>query len=511
MTPKSLADAIAGLGAVSELRETATTLVFHSSLDTPDQRAYWLLLRQERPAFLSSVHVFHLGTDEELGADQPLNAGERFQISLNKAATPGILRLFYAASLRVETADASLPGAHVIQIADMGADESFASFSARFQMWTTDAVEDFPAAPPLPDPRSCVKDFTGRGKVPSDVRPWLLQTRPIQEGAVFKTWTSLSARRLMACLANQVSISNGTETYHFSGPPSHAITLSEDDLTLIGGDIQHAAKWVFADGKDADARHLLFANEWTRAYRSDQLTGLGQRSLESAKAAYAALIKSNSRETLKALADLRKAIVEEAQKASQRAQDLAGGLWKDLAVASAPFVLKILPDSAKATSELVGGGLACVAAVFLAYSYGMQVFINHRYFKHQEESRVAWRNILITVLAKDEIEEISIRPIEKSIRDYKMVRRFVGAIYGILIAGLIFFGASTLLAVLQPKEGEKDQQPPAAAATQVDTGAGLTSSVPKSAGENASPPLPATMVPPRVPEPDPAAAAPPPQ
>lgn len=484
MTPKSLAEAINRLESSSNLRETAATLVLHSSLDTADQRTYWLQLRQERPAFLSSVHVTHVGTDEELEADHPLNAGEQFIISLNKTAAPGILRLFFAASLRAETADASLPGAHVIQIADMGADESFASFSARFQMWTTDAVEDFPAAPPLPDPRSCVKDFTGQAKVPSDIRPWLLQTRPTQEGAVFNTWSSLSARRLMACLANQVSISNGTETYHFSGPPSHAITLSEADLALIGNDVQHATKWVFADGKDADARHLLFANEWTRAYRSDQLTGLGQRSLESAKAAYAALIKSNSRETLKALADLRKAIVEEAQKASQRAQDLAGGLWKDLAVASAPFVLKILPDSAKATSELVGGGLACVAAVFLVYSYGMQVFINHRYFKHQEESRTAWRNILVTVLAKDEIQEISTTPIERSIRDYMIVQYSVGVIYALLILCLILFGASTLYTGLRLKEEGKDL--PSPTAKQTGAAASPTQAVSKTRGRQSS-------------------------
>lgn len=208
--------------------------------------------------------------------------------------------------------------------------------------------------------------------------------------------------------------------------------------------IQAAAKWVFADGKDAEPRHLLLSTEWARAQAGAQTDDVPERSLGSARTAYVAFVRSSSKETLKALADLRKGVVEETQKASQRAQDLAGGLWKDLAIASAPFVLKVLPDSAKAGATGVSVLLAWGAAAFLAYSFLVQTHINRRYFRTQRDGRVAWRGALGTILSTAELEQFGEKPIRDSIRDYRFVRRVVGAIYVSLFVGLLAFGGYEL-------------------------------------------------------------------
>ncbi len=170
-------------------------------------------------------------------------------------------------------------------------------------------------------------------------------------------------------------------------------------------------------------------------------------SLESARAAYAAYVKSGSRETLKALADLRKAVVEETQRVSQRAQDLAGALWKDLTVAAAPFVLKILADAAKTSSQSVAGGLALAAAVFLVFSFCIQVHINRRYLRGQKAARAVWRNALNSVLSPAEVEEFSDRPIDSAVRDYRRVHLLVGGFYVFLVIALLTFAAQSLAPV----------------------------------------------------------------
>jgi len=109
------------------------------------------------------------------------------------------------------------------------------------------------------------------------------------------------------------------------------------------------ADWTFTTGaRDADTRHLLLAAEWARSHSGGQL---GEGCSESAEAAYGAYVKAGSKDSLKALAELRKTVVDEAQKASQKAQDMAGAMWKDLAVATTPFVIKVLPDSEKTANQ----------------------------------------------------------------------------------------------------------------------------------------------------------------
>jgi hypothetical protein len=111
--------------------------------------------------------------------------------------------------------------------------------------------------------------------------------------------------------ADQVTVEAGEARYHLSGPPSQTFAVTDADLPVLAPGLLAGVEWVYVSGFDVETRHLLLANEWARAYRPDALAGLADRALESAKAAYKAYVKSSSRETLKALADLRKAVIEE--------------------------------------------------------------------------------------------------------------------------------------------------------------------------------------------------------
>ncbi len=443
MTPTNLAEAIAGLPDLQEVREGPDYLIFQSALAEPEMRAVWVGLRRIPPDYLTEIVIEEADTDLPMEDEGAPLAGERFRVTVRKRVEPDALRLFRTAALQVLWTEVAR--AHVIQIADMAPDDSFRTLYARFQMWTVDPAPSFAPAEPLPDPRRLVKDFSGQHLVPHDLRPWLLQTPPSSTGAAFMAWSQQAGVELLASLCDQISWHEGKPRYHFSGPPAVVIMPDDHEIAETSMGLQEAATWVFAEGRDAEARHTLFATEWARAHRPGEMATATSRGLMSAKPAYAAYLKSGSKETLKALADLRKAVVEETQRASQKAQDLSAGLWKDLAVAAAPFVLKVLPDTAKVASHITAGWLTVGAAIFLMYSYFMQIYINRNYFKQQSDGRAVWRSTLNSVLSAEELDAFSEKPVRDSIRDYRTVRNVIGAIYFVLVVILLAFAYRDLL------------------------------------------------------------------
>ena len=203
--------------------------------------------------------------------------------------------------------------------------------------------------------------------------------------------------------------------------------------------------WVFLSGQDAEVRQLIFAVELARAGRAGlAIPAHLRQALDFAKTTYEAHIQSASRETLKALADLRKNVVEETQKITQRAQDLTSGLWRDIAVSSAPFVVKVLSDANKAANSGITSSLYFAAAVFIIISFALQTRINGSYLENQKSARVRWFDTLYNHISAAERQRISDIPIEAAENSYEGIKRWVGLIYCVLAAILLGFGLASL-------------------------------------------------------------------
>jgi hypothetical protein len=449
-TPTDVAALVRRTRPDGQVEEQPGLLVVRAPLDNADLRAGWLALRDAPPAFLSRVSVTDadvLDADLQLG-EEPA-PGAVFRITVETAAAPGALRLFFGRSLSGQTS--ALAQVDNVMIADMAPDQTFSTYRSRFQLWTGDPPEAFAPSEPLPDPRTFVTDFTREGQTPDDVRPWLLRAAPQAEGGAYVAWRALAARRLLAALADRVARDHqGLLAYHFNGPLACVVTLSDLQASDLFARLQAGAAWVYAESRDAATRHLLLAAEWARTHRRGSLEELGDGSLASAEAAWAAHVKSGSRETLKALAELRKAVIDESQKIAQRAQDLAGAMWKDLAVAAAPFVLKILPDAAKAPNRTVAGAMALAAAAFLIFSFGVQIYINKRYFRHQKAARAVWKRALNVALTPKEVAEFSDTPIAESLNDYRRVRLAIAVVYVGLVAALLWFAVTNFCTPAAP-------------------------------------------------------------
>jgi len=461
-TPSALADLVRATAAADALDERPGLLIVRAALADAALRERWRAAKADPPADVLSITITEADGDAELDDAAAPAADELFRITVQTRAEPGKLRLFLASSL--VRAAAILPEVGEVLIAQMGANETFTTYRNRVQLWTNTPPEDYAAHEPLPDPRAYANDFTGGREVPADIRPWLLRTGPAAAGTVYEAWSAVAARRQMAALSNRVSRGDAGLSYHFNGPPACVATPSDAEVAALAPRLQAGVAWVFSENRDADTRHLLLTAEWARTHRRSQLRDLGEGALESAKAAYAAYVTSGSKETLKALAELRKAVVDEGQKTSQRAQDLAGAMWKDVAVAAAPFVLKILPDASRAPNAVLTIALALSAAAFLVFSFGIQVFINERYFRRQAEGRALWKRELNVALRQKDVDDLSEEPIRNSLADYAKVRGVVGLVYVGLVVALLLFAAANVPAGTGPAASKPAAPHPAGAA-----------------------------------------------
>jgi hypothetical protein len=213
----------------------------------------------------------------------------------------------------------------------------------------------------------------------------------------------------------------------------------EVDIGAAFRPLHLAAEWVFADATDQDTRHLLFAVELAHTLRASgrSLADGVPIALESAKAAYRAHLQSANRDTLRALAELRQAVTEETHKTVQRTQELTGVLWRDLLVAAAPFVLKILPDAAKIPAKPVAEVFILGAALYILGSFVMTTLVNRDYFREQDRSRLAWQGSLLRYLPMGEVGGISDVPIRAARKVYDKVYAGVAVFYVFLVGALI--------------------------------------------------------------------------
>ncbi|WP_297804149.1 hypothetical protein [uncultured Brevundimonas sp.] len=434
-TPQRIVDLIRA-SAPQNINERPGHLVLHTQLHDNEIRECWLSLRSEPPAFIDGIAITEADGDTELSADDPPEPDAHYRITVRTSLVANQLRLFLSSSLTKEIA--LLADVNIVLIADMQPDEVFATRRARFQPWTNEEPEPFAPSEPSHDPRTYCSDFTGLHHTPSDIRPWLLRSMPTRKGETWSTWQLASSRKLIAAIADRVSNGDHDPLYHFNGPPACSLSLSDAEITSLHSDLHEAASWVYNENRDVDTRHMFMAAEWARTYRSGNVSDFGKGSIASATAAWAAHAKSGSKETLKALTDLRKAVADEGQKAVQRAHDLAGAMWKDVAIASAPFVIKVLSDTSKIESYLLSGILSACAGIFLCLSFGIQIYINRNYFISQDEARKNWKKSLVA-LTPGEIDELSETPINKGVSTYKKVRNTIAIAYLIIVLSLFTY------------------------------------------------------------------------
>ena len=331
------------------------------------------------------------------------------------------------------------PSASVCQVARLS--RPFETLGVRFTSWDEPA-SPFEPAEKTASPQSLVREYNGQARAPVDVRTWLL--RNVDEGpfdnSTFRTWMAVAAVHTLRALPDEIDPMNGS--LKFKGPPRLALHVSADrtevlsELSVDGfKNLQRGVRWVFENAREAEMRHALFATEIARSgIETDRaeiyLREHAEAALDGAKIAYQASLALLSSETLKALADLRKAVTEETAKVTEATRQITGAVAAALAVGVGLMAARV---SSAASGNLI------IAIMIIAAAYVLMVILSGLQFTWlQRGLRRGWQARLYRYLPRSEYQALVLTPTGRAEASLFWVAG-IGIVITFLISTLVIF------------------------------------------------------------------------
>lgn len=309
--------------------------------------------------------------------------------------------------------------------------------------------EDAPAAGPDisaqrdGSPRRHVRSQSSGLMAPSKIEPWIVDGDH-GRGPAWQAWVAVSASMIARSLANELYVEDGEERVSLSGQPPRRLELGRFGVADIPFEaLQQAAAWVYLEGTDVEVRHTFLSAELAREWPTGRSFSKGlkakiESSLDSARLLYKAHLRAGSKDTLKALADLRKTLADDVQKLVQQARDLASSVWRDVAVAIGVMAVRFGLDAAKTVpSSFAFSTIYLLVAAYFVASFWLTVTINRRFLASLEESRAAWRTKLYAFLDDDDYRELAGTPLSGAIEDYRITERRTRRVVAVVVLLLI--------------------------------------------------------------------------
>ncbi|MCO3284213.1 hypothetical protein MMZ75_07705 [Pseudomonas aeruginosa] len=304
-------------------------------------------------------------------------------------------------------------------------------------------AEPFQPSPPTKSPRSLVREFGPERAAPEDVQPWLLrdEANVLINDEATKVWVNASVCALLNSLADEIDPADSK--LKFKGPPKLSISLPDERDNLadqIGidhfNDLQRAANWVFENEREAELRHNLLANDIARSAGGNSadfqyLFSNISASLDGAKVAYQVSLSDLGRDTLKMLADLRKAVTEETAKVTDATRQLVTSVAGALAISLGLIAVRV---NAAASYELIVAVMIVVAAYV-----GVIIYSGYGFIQLQRQLRSDWQPRLYRFLPLSEYESMVSKPANQSERTFFRVA-WGGGIGIAALTAIVIFG-----------------------------------------------------------------------
>lgn len=306
---------------------------------------------------------------------------------------------------------------------------------------------------PLPEqPRKLVRDLTFK-RTPAQLGPWLLRGKIPAASTIFAIWRKVSAEWLAYALPSEVRGNDAAQGVVLKGPRSAPIEIGPvpknwDDEVFAS--LTEAVSWVYTTPREAETKFQFLNNhlslDWQGASWPGGLTQMLPGSLANAREAFAFHLQDQSKEALKTLGDLRKALQDEVARAQAATRDLLSALWRDLAIAGVVLALKN-PTASQITSAEILHWVTLATAVLLLISLCVTIGGNWRFNALADKGRIEWRGKLYAFLPDDEWKRLVERPIRQARRVYRLALPFVmlfylaAAYYLFSLAEPVFAGA----------------------------------------------------------------------
>jgi hypothetical protein len=297
-----------------------------------------------------------------------------------------------------------------------GLEHPIETITVAYQPWGSD--NPFTPAEGPPEPARVVRhllDLHG----PAPIGRWLL--RDSQQDV---SGPRLSPWREHACRALSVAISQEVERdgrLLFRGPPPTRFRCEAAPRVEVGSlaNLQCAASWVYENPRELENRHGLMAAEIARTALRDgdlaDLAGVTASALEGAKIAYGFGVSQQSRDALKTLSDLRKAVADETGKLSDATRSLAAAVTTS-AVGNVGLVIARLTLAKGSTFVSVAAGVIGLA---LAIYVGVVIASGWHFLTIQRDLRNDWRERLYRFLGDDEYGRMVTGPVARAEKGFR--------------------------------------------------------------------------------------------
>lgn len=300
----------------------------------------------------------------------------------------------------------------------------------------------FEPSPNTKNPRSLVREHTNNRVVPSDIGLWILRdpTTIFTYSAAFSIWLNASIRAVSRSLASEIDADSGALKLNGNIKISIKFPSNENDLSNNFDAekfhrFQSAALWVFDNARETESKHVLLATEIARnsdvgcdfSYCfGDQISS----SLDSAKIAYQMMMSDLSKDTIKALGDLRKAITEETAKVTDAVRQLVAGVSAALAVGFGLIAARVTTN---ANPWLIN------AVMLIVFAYVTVIILSGLQFVLiQRQLRKDWQPKLYRFLPDEDYKKMVAAPAAKSERTF-MVAALISSVAVIVVTLIVFF------------------------------------------------------------------------
>lgn len=287
-------------------------------------------------------------------------------------------------------------------------------------------------------PRRLVRDQSYHF-VPSNVQAWYLILPGDEKSGIFAVWKRHAVKNLVFCLPTEVRASNTTPQVVLSGARSAFadVDLSQPQLQLFDS-VMEAVRWVYDQRRDTETKFYLLNNHLALYWPENAkwpvgLEGVLEHALASAREAFAFHLQDDSKEAIKSLGDLRKALQDEVARSQTATRDLLSALWRDAAIAGAVFALRSATTNSPAVNLVT-----LSAAILLFVSLLTTVASNWRFDVLAKKMRGQWRKRLYAFMSDDQWADLVTRPISRARWVYQISIIPVLAVYFVLIVILLW-------------------------------------------------------------------------
>lgn len=288
-----------------------------------------------------------------------------------------------------------------------GLHEKIETHAVLYTSW--DKEHKFSALASLPDPVQVVRVLGRNGPDPAIGR-WLLRD-PVSDvsSAAAEPWRLRAGAHLLKSLAQEIE---PDDRLLFRGPPAarFAVGRTEPMTSRFFAALQTVVSWAYGSGREVENRHGLLATEISRVAVRDgdaqDLASILGMALESAKIAYNFGVTQQSRDSLKALGDLRKVVSDDTSRLSETTRTLAaaviGAVFGNIGLIVARLTLP-------ANADFIGPAAICLGAVLTLYVASV-IGAGCHFISVQRQLRREWRDRLYVFLSNEDYTRLVSAP-----------------------------------------------------------------------------------------------------